>query len=367
MILHLFHNDKFDEYAIKQFSGEEMCSEFVVVTHSETPNRSDLAECVKKVFWDKKDFKDLLCRLGDYNAIVLHGLFFPWQEIVLQAVPDNVKVAWVFWGGDLYGRKDIGNFYLSNSSKALLLTHNIKRILKGRQIPHNYEIPYNLLQKIDYCLTDISEDFAIAQKYLKTDIKEIWYNYYSVEETIGELAESRCDGSNVLIGNSSTLECNHLDGFLAIKKIGIPPDSKIYVPLSYGDSWIRNAMIKKGRKMFGDGFAPLTEFLPRDKYNEIIKSCSVAIMPHYRPQAFGNILTALWLGTRVFLSERNVLLSFFKRIGTNIFSIENDLSAKMLSPLSDEETDNNRKIISSIYGKEVMHQKNLELVNILNQ
>ena len=93
-------------------------------------------------------------------------------------------------------------------------------------------------------------------------------------------------------------------------------------------------------------------------------------MPHYRPQAFGNILTALWLGARVFLSERNMLYNFFKRIGITLYSIESDLNSgnqALWSPLPDDAVEDNRKIISSIYSIETMHQKNLELINILNR
>ena len=122
--------------------------------------------------------------------------------------------------------------------------------------------------------------------------------------------------------------------------------------------------------MLGDSFHPLIEFLPRDEYNRIIVSCSAVVMPHYRPQAFGNILTALWLGSRVFLSEKNVLLTYFKRIGAVIFSIEHDLkesNSYVLSPLSENEVFQNRKAIKAFYSKDIMHLKNIELVNTLNQ
>lgn len=370
VILHLLFEDKFGEYAIRQFSGEEMCSEFVLITNSSASGCHHQFEGVKAITEDSEGFHHLLNRLGDYKAIILHGLFYPWQERVLMAVPANVKVAWVFWGGDIYGRADFKDKYLSKSSKRLLLAQNIKRLIKGRHIPRGYEIPFELLKRIDYCLTDIQEDFALVKEYLKTDIKELWYNYYSVEETIGELSHTKCDGANILIGNSCSLECNHVDGFNAVKKIRIPPGSNIYVPLSYGESWLKNAVTKRGRKQFGDVFIPLTTFLPRMQYNTIIKSCSMVIMPHYRPQAFGNILTALWLGARVFLSERNMLYNFFKRIGITLYSIESDLNSgnqALWSPLPDDAVEDNRKIITSIYSRDIMHQKNLELTNILNR
>jgi hypothetical protein len=368
MILHLLFDSKFGEYAIRQFSDSIMYSEFVLVSDSNTPVNSEKYENVR-IVKDEEEFSSLLGRLGDYKAIVLHGLFYPWQERVLDAVPDHVKIAWVFWGGDLYGRQDVEKSFLSASSKCLLFFQNIKRILRGRSVSPNYEIPIESLKRIDYCLTDIPEDFAFAQSYLKSDIKELWYNYYSIEETIGDLVDSTCCGNNVLVGNSCSLTCNHLDGLRLARKVKLPTEAKVYVPLSYGESWLKKAISKWGRLLLGDRFTPLTSFLPREEYNLIIKSCSIVIMPHYRPQAFGNILTALWLGSRVFLSERNELLPFFKRIGAVIYTEEHDLdnSSVVLGPLSEIEREQNRAVISSLYGKEVMYLKNLEIVRTLNQ
>ena len=369
MILHLLFDSKFGEYAIRQFSDSIMCSEFVLVTDSSTPVYSEKYKNVRIIKAEEDEFSSLLCGLGEYKAIVFHGLFYPWQKRVLEAVPDHVKIAWVFFGGDLYDRQDVRKRFLSVTSKWLLAIQNMKRLLRGRFVSPKYEIPLQLLKRIDYCLTDIPEDFAFAKSYLKSDIKDLWYNYYSIEETIGDLVDSTCSGNNVLIGNSCSLTCNHLDGLRLAREMKLPTEAKVYVPLSYGESWLKNAISKWGRLLLGDRFTPLTSFLPREEYNLIIKSCSIVIMPHYRPQAFGNILTALWLGSRVFLSVRNDLFPFFKRIGAVVFSVEHDLddSSVVLGPLSEIEREQNREVISSLYGKEVMYLKNLEIVRTLNQ
>ena len=369
MILHLLFDDIFGEYAVKQFSGEEMCSEFVTVVHSSSPVYSHKVEGVRVVAEDKEEFQILLQSLDGYKAIVFHGLFFPWQERVLQSVPDQVKVAWVFWGGDIYGRRELAPAYLSSSSRLLIRLHKWSRVLSNKKIKPSYEIPFSLLQRIDYCLTDVHEDFVFVKQYLNSEIREIWYNYYSVEETLGELADATITGKNVLVGNSSSIECNHLHGFSLLRRLHLG-DSKIVAPLGYGEIWLKNKLLAVGRFLFGHHFWPIIDFIPRKEYNQIIQSCSTIVMPHYRQQAFGNILTALWLGSRVFLSERNCLFAYFKRIGAVVFSVEHDLNKSnplVLSPLSENEIEQNRKVIKNIYGREVMHRRNLEIVRVLNQ
>lgn len=369
MILHLLFDDKFGEYAVRQFSEPKMCSEFIIVTHSEAPYCSNKFEGVKVVFEDQDGFLDLLHHLGDYKAIVLHGLFYPWQERVLLEVPATVKVAWVFWGGDIYGRKRFSGRFLSPSTKCLMGLRDLKLMFRNRLKNHPYELPFSCLQRIDYCLTDIPQDYEFVLNYFRTSIKRLWYNYYSVEDTIGDLSHERVHGSNVLVGNSCSIECNHLDGFRLVSKLDTG-EASIIVPLSYGEPWLRRQLITFGKLFFKDHFMPLTDFLPRDQYNSIMMSCSVAVMPHYRPQAFGNILTALWLGIRVYLSEKNPLLRYFRELGIVIFSIERDLKRNnpvALSPLFDEDVMKNRHALSLSYGKVVMNQKNIEIVKVLNQ
>jgi len=370
MILHFLSDDKFSDYVIGQFSEPEMCSEFVLMSESESRKYIQKDGAVKHVNpKDAEDMERLMGSLDHYSAVVLHGLFFPWCETVLRNVPSHVKVAWVFWGGEIYGRNDLKDLFLSKRSKLLLRVRQLKKRIEGKGGEENYELPLELFNRIDYCLTDIHEDFEFVTSYTQSKMKEVWYNYYSIDETIGELRNQWVEGNNILVGNSSSLTCNHLDGFRAAKRLR-NNNSEIVVPLSYGEPWLRNSLLKKGNRMFGNRFHPLIDFMPRDEYNKLIKSCVVVIMPHYRPQAFGNIITALWLGSRVFLSEKSTLYTFFKRIGITLFSIETDINRtkkpKVLS-LSSEEREENRRILASLYEKSVMNCKIQELVKILER
>lgn len=369
MILHLLFKSSFAEYAIKQFYAPEMHSEFVLVSDSEE-SILDLSKytSVRIVNALSTDFHLLLQQLGAYKAIVMHGLFYPWQESILREVPSDVKVAWVFWGGDIYSRTDLKSGYLSPATKRLKALHDIRSCYNYRKKSTKYEIPFDILKRIDYCMTDVHEDFEFVKAYLGTGIKELWYNYYSIEETLGDLANKSIDGNNVLIGNSSSLECNHLDGFRAIKR-KISSKNRIIVPLSYGEPWLRNVILKIGFRFFKKSFFPLINFIPRDEYNKILQGCCAIVMPHYRPQAFGNILTSMWLGSRVYLTERNHLLHFYNRIGLKVYSIEKDLVSSSFDcsdPSLIKDRENNRRVLESLYSKEHMHIKNKEIVNILN-
>ena len=80
----------------------------------------------------------------------------------------------------------------------------------------------------------------------------------------------------------------------------------------------------------------------------------------------GNIITGLWLGMRVYLSERSFAYQYFKRIGCAIYSIEKDLKEYGYAPMEQKEVEQNRAVLQQWYAKENMHKRNLEIVKALS-
>lgn len=361
MILHFINDDKFTDYAISQFSNKEVTSVFIVVSYSgnETQHIKQ-SEKIKTVKWKSSEYSSLLKQISKYKAIILHGLFDPWIEEIIEHTPDKIKIAWVFWGGEIYGRPDLKNKYITLENRLLCLFRNLWIKTKGKKENNKFYISKKKLNRIDYCLTDISEDFQFVKSYLhNSKMKELWYNYYSIEETVGQLMDSYINNENILVGNSCTIENNHLNAFRKIKKFNLS-NKKVIVPLSYGSPWLRRFLIKRGKIILRDSFYPLTDFLERDIYNQHLLSCNVAIMNHYRHQAMGNIITALWLGSRVYLSKKSTTYTCLKRLGIIIYAVEDDLIPSfqdVLLPLTKSQQTHNREILIREYGGKNMNQK----------
>lgn len=368
MILHFLSDDKFSDYVINQFSGPEMCSEFVLVSESDTTKHFQNLDKTKRVNpCSDGEMNYLISMLNNYSAIVLHGLFFPWCETILRNVPDNVKVAWVFWGGEIYGRKDLKYSFLLPRTKAVSLAKDFKDWLCGKK-NNIYELPKELFHRVDYCLTDMQEEFEFARQYINSsNLKHIWYNYYSVDETVGELMNRQAFGDGVFVGNSCTVECNYFDVFWKLSRL-LKDNKRVVVPLGYGSPWLKKRVMDYGKKSFGSRFTPLIDFLPLEDYNKILLSCSTMIQPQRRNQAQGNVITGLWLGMKVYLSERNFAYPYFKRLGMNVFTVEHDLNDEgqdPFAPLSQQEINYNRKVLLKWYKWEVMKEKNLKMVELL--
>lgn len=366
MILHFLTDDKFCPYVLKQFAHGD--SDFVIVSDTNILKFLSVKEGIKVLHPKSEGFKQFVHDLSKYRTIILHGLFWPWQEYILENKPDCTKVAWMFWGGELYDRHDLQFYFLAPRTRLFYLWKRIKQHFKfyGRVI-RKYEIPKDLFSKVDYCLTDIVDEFSFASEYLDTKMKHLWYNYYSIEDTLGGLINSSIIGDDILVGNSATIAGNHLDAFQTLSKLNTQ-DRRIVVPLSYGEPWLANKIKQEGRRIFREHFVPMTSFLPIEEYNRILTSCSIVIMNHYRPQALGNIITSLWLGARVYMSDKSIQFRYLKSMGIVLYSIEEDLHRSTLPEDNLPETDvlHNRSILYSLYGRESIHNRVSELISMIS-
>jgi hypothetical protein len=361
-------DDKFTDYAIKHFSVGGT-SEFVLVyywTNKLTHIKN--VESIRMVKYDSQEYRELKNRLGEYNCVFTHGLFEKWQEDLVLATPAQTKVAWMFLGGEVYGLPYLRKTFFDINTRVLYWCKTIVYKLKKKSLDKEYSrIADKTFRRIDYCVTDSLEEYNYANAKLGVSMKHIWYNYYSIEETVGDLQSEYVKESNILLGNSCSFECNHLTTMRKLSRIDLKNNQNVILPLSYGDAWLRQRLIKIGPRIIGKQFKALTDFMPREEYNKILISCGVVIMPHYRPNAFGNILTALWLGAKVFVSKHSLVFPFYTRLGLVVYTIEDDLTNVSVSTLlSAEHQQHNRTVLLDNYGSKAMRSRINQLIEQLN-
>lgn len=97
----------------------------------------------------------------------------------------------------------------------------------------------------------------------------------------------------------------------------------IICPLSYAhesNPEYKAMVINKGKELFGEKFIPLTEFMPFEKYLEILDKVDIAIFNHKRQQALGNITTLLGLGKKVYIREEITTWQFCKDHDLKVYS-----------------------------------------------
>lgn len=367
MVLHILSDNKFTEYAINQFFDGGIRSELVVIPSRDGKSFVN-SDRVKKINYPSSQLTDLLSNLGNYSGIVLHGIFWPFDEEIIKATPDSVKIVWYFWGGEIYSHKDVMLSFLAPFTKLLYRLHLLK---KGQTYEESlaWRLPLDLYKRINYCITSEYEEYEYAKLYTHSDMNFLWYTCYSVEDTVCDLINCRSKGDKVLFCNSAAIENNMFDAALRLsrpkyrKLIG---DRQVIMPMGYGMPWVKNLMLKYGPKAFRN-FKPIVDFIPRDQYNQMMTDCSTLILPYHSPAGQGNIITALWLGMRVYISEKSIAYKYFKRIDAKVYSFESDFIKYGCEPLSDDLVEHNRNILSNIYGSENVYKCARRIIDVLEK
>jgi len=250
----------------------------------------------------------IIITMNKAEKIYLHGLFSIIIFMFLFLQPWVLKKCyWVIWGGDLY--------------------YHTTRNKSARSNVYEY-LRRSVIKKMAGFITHIKGDYELAKKWY--GVKGRYYYSFMYPSNVYkdyclETAEKTTSKKYIQVGNSADPSNNHIE---VLNKIERYKDMNIEVicPLSYGDKENAQQIINHGSKILGDKFVPIIEFMPFDKYLNILAKIDIAIFNHKRQQAMGNITTLLGLGKKVYIR---------KDITTWEFCIDHDL--KVYSSNSDFE------------------------------
>jgi dTDP-N-acetylfucosamine:lipid II N-acetylfucosaminyltransferase len=225
---------------------------------------------------------------------------------------------------------------------------------------------YTAVNLMDIVVPIIPTEYKLAKK-INPNLIFAPFTYGCLEDILGvNFDKNVSESKNILVGNSGDSSNNHLDIFIKLSKLNLK-DKKVFVPLSYGGSkdYI-NYIIKKGKELLGSNFFPITSFMSRDEYNEILLSCDTLIFNHIRQQGVGNIITLGYLGAKIYLNKKSPVFEYYKSQEIIIFNT-NDLTNKSLDyKLTESDLIQNRKQFLKLYSKKSVQIKVNQLFTILN-
>lgn len=307
------------------------------------------------------------------SGVIFHSLndsFIP----ILEATPFEKNTIWIGWGYDYYGTL-IRNLHpegllLEESKKLMNLkpwyekavpwAKDVVRLLLGRHSRN----PVKAMERVSFFSPVLDIEYDIAkQENPKFNAQYICWNYGTFEDDLHPSPEATISGQNILLGNSATPENNHIETLISLAKHYDIGDRKIITPLSYGDPWYAERIVKFGEQTFGNQFHPLTDFIEKNEYLEIINSCSHAFMNHLRQQALGNVCSLLLNGAAMYMHPRSPLYAWLNKRGVHIFPIQNcapqiRLPLHKLTPTQHQQ---NVAALQVHWGRAAQHKKTLAL------
>lgn len=362
-ILHLGFNGHLQQHSMLVFERYYPGENFMLAT---PPRKNDsvLINLPDTMFrWvdfgNAATYPDILkfCENRKINKIVLHAAARRSVNLAeyLKSNITDCTIYWLFWGFELYNSlgEDLGVRFVDEKFNPFKIRtyyypSRMKHIIRYFKYGYNYIDVLNKVSKVAdfFCFWNKS-DYELYTKYFGDTVKYKLFGYVCRERNDGEKEEYNfpMKERTILINHQASVTGNHLTLMRLVKQIDSNGNYSICMPLSYGTQTIRNMCLKKGKRMFGDKFQPILEFMPRNDYYRMIDSVQVALFGQKRQEATGNIGHLLMVGTKVFLREDNPLLKYYKEKGYYIFSIEKDLiSENSLIPLTEEEQIHNKKV-----------------------
>lgn len=281
-------------------------------------------------------FLRLLREIQGAERIIIHGLFGSALLFFLMLQPWVLpKCFWVIWGGDLYKDK-----LKKRKSLAVAVRERMRRFVVPR---------------IGYLVTHVAGDVERARQwYGARGLHEECFVYPSnlFPEALRGLRENPLRQTplrvvNILVGNSADPSNHHLEVLQKLAALD-GPALKLHVPLSYGNHRHRDRVIQEGRKLFGEDFVPLLDFVPLDQYQRFLQTVDVAVFNHERQQAMGNIIILLGLGKKVFMRSDVSSWEVLAQRGVRLF----DIDALDLAPMPAEQALVNQSIIQDYFCRE---------------
>ena len=385
LLLHITEDEKFIDYVIDVFESvypgrnvyfiafQENASELLYVK-SINPN-------IVKGHIGSIEYKELINKIDSFKGVIIHNLITEFkQDIILNASPD-VYFHWMAWGADLYSIPILSRKVILPYTKKYQELNKSRKEIAAISLYNNHPELFNILyplfyreespllkrmrcyRKVKSVSTVTPQEYCLVQKTISKSIKYLPFKYISTRQLNQGKEGIICTGNNIIVGNSATLENNHIDTFKLLND-NVLSDKLLFCPLSYGDKLYGNYVIAVGREMFKEKFVPVTAFLPFEEYSNFLLSCGNVIMNNIRQQGMGIILLSLWKGARVFINEKSPIFEYIKGEGMLIYNLS-DL--KNINNLPDFSTlaSHNRPKIDSLYNENKVHKETLELIDYI--
>lgn len=252
------------------------------------------------------------CKYYDY--VFVHGLNFSYFEMCKLRKTLLKKIIWCVWGHDLYKDRNCKlSLNIYQSLKSIMIVFLIKtiwipKVKKFYAICHGFSYDQ---YKINELVGSKVETFNVAYG--------LGYDFSLIKGIKQHMNEkNRKKTKRVLLGHSAYSYLNHAK---ILKQLGKYRDNdfEVIIPLSYGDTNYREALIRQ-LKNYSLRIKILNRFLNPAEYLSLLSSIDIAIFDNQHQAALGNLCILLFLEKKVYLNAQGILYQGMRKEGINVFS-----------------------------------------------
>lgn len=248
-------------------------------------------------------------RLKQSSKIIVSGVFNTHVAVAFLGRRQLRKTFLHFWGGDFYCLREPGG----------RLKTRIKNILKIYCCKKCAGLIFLIDGEYDnfFKITHIANAHYVAPMPRNTN-RTLRFADYRADGTGAEMKKK--DSVNVLVGNSATETNHHLEVFEMLKKF-LSRKIEVYVPLSYGDAPYRKMILHEGRRLLGEAFHPIVEYMKYEDYVAFLAKMDIGVFNNDRQQGMGNITIMLALGKKVYARDDTSMWKRYVNEGKCIYPL----------------------------------------------
>lgn len=365
-ILHIASSPDFMNFTAEVFEEAAPGDNLFVGVDADLNRLSSSVTLPVENLTSSRDGRDRLTQLVAQSRIaIFHNVGSSVVEALATAPPTVLKV-WSGWGTDYYGSTfDSDSGLLGPLTRQIVNRGRRPTFWAGRLI---HKIQFDKLFRTAAHVTDVFSapipgDLRVfKRRFPGFNGQYSQLNYGSVENSLAT-GPDRAIGNDILVGNSSAPTNNHLDviGFLSTLELG---DRHVVVPLSYGNRDYAESVLRECRNVLGERFIPITTFMPINEYNDVLAQCGSVIMGHHRQAGLGNVLRAIWQGSRVFLDARNPIVQYLREGGISVGILDELPRAFPNERVSASEIETNRKFLDERWSRRAVMENVHALLNL---
>ena len=124
------------------------------------------------------------------------------------------------------------------------------------------------------------------------------------------------------------------------------------MPLSYGGcQQYKTEVMTEYKKVYYKQTRFLLDYMPLHEYNKIFWGIGVMVLASWRQESIGTIMMGLYLGIKIYMSNKSPLYHSFKEEGFNLFEIECTNAEDFNIPLTHKQKEYNRELLLARYSE----------------
>lgn len=241
------------------------------------------------------------------DIIVFSGLFAGAEKCLMKFPRASVKKTYMhLWGGDFYDlRKKVP-------------VYNIRQRLSDAVKKHYIKNAKGIINLISGEYEQLCEIVRVKGEHYIAPVcggnnSDMCADKFRLDKSVSPV--------KICLGNSATSTNNHMEAIELLSRFR-DEDIRVICPLSYGDKEYAQKVIAFGREKLGDRFEPITDYMDKDKYFDMLADCRVGIFNNDRQQAMGNISALIYMGAKIYIKKDTSMWdAYTKDRGCTVYDI----------------------------------------------